>query len=187
MRYHNQKIANSTFPLSTLRQGESTNYLLDRIRKYQADSHTLQGQLTMFKATWEANKGLCPPSNSNFRGYEDGLAQWVDDIIVANDTAVAQATNKIDADSQRIRQLMIEDDNATATRAYMERARVIGGSAPPSILSYNDIISMKPRAKGKHKMSNKEWRRFTKEAEQWFIATRMSAVLGLPEEIRLQI
>ena len=87
----------------------------------------------MFKATWEANKGLCPPSNGNFRGYEDGLAQWVDDIIVANDTAVAQATNKIDADSQRIRQLMIEDDNATATRAYMERARVIGGSAPPSI------------------------------------------------------
>jgi hypothetical protein len=133
MRYHNQKIANSTFPLSTLRQGESTNYLLDRIRKYQADSHTLQGQLTMFKATWEANKGLCPPSNGNFRGYEDGLAQWVDDIIVANDTAVAQATNKIDAHSQRIRQLMIEDDNATASRAYMERARVIGGSAPPSI------------------------------------------------------
>ena len=82
---------------------------------------------------------------------------------------------------------MNEDDNATASRAYVERARVIGGSAPPSILSYNDIISMKPRAKGKHKMSNKEWRRFTKEAEQWFIATRMSAVLGLPEEIRLQI
>ena len=28
---------------------------------------------------------------------------------------------------------MIKDDNATASRAYMERARVIGGSAPPSI------------------------------------------------------
>ena len=104
MRYHNQKIANSTFPLSTLRQGESTNYLLDRIRTYQGNSHTLQGQLRMFKATWEVNKGLCPP---NFRGYKDGPAQWVDDIIAANDAAVTQATTKIDAHSQRLRQLTI--------------------------------------------------------------------------------
>ena len=39
MRFHNQRIANSTFPLSTVRQGESTTHILDRNRRYQGNSH----------------------------------------------------------------------------------------------------------------------------------------------------
>ena len=122
--------------------------------------------MRMFKATWEANRGLHPPANGNFSCYKDGPVQWVDDIIAAKDAAVAHATTKIDAHSQRIRQLRIEDDNAEASRANIERARDIGGPAPPALLSYNDIILMKPGARGKHEMSNKEWRRFTEEVKQ---------------------
>ena len=178
MRFHNQRIAKSTFPLSTLQQGESTAHILDRIRRYQGNSHKLQAQMRMFKATWEANKSLHPPANNAFSCYNNDPVQWVDEVIAANDLVVDQATAKIDTHSQRIRQLIIENDQAEVSRVNIERARDRAGAEPPALLSYNDIVSMKPGTKRRHKMSNKEWRRFTEEAEQWFISTRMS---GIPQ------
>ena len=45
---------------------------------------------------------------------------------------------------------------------------------PTTMLSYADTISMKPGAKGRHDMSNKEGRRFEEESEEWFSATSIA-------------
>ena len=49
------------------------------------------------------------------------------------------------------------------------------GDAPRALLSYNDVVSMKPSSKGRHDMGNKEWGKFAEEAKEWFLATRMPA------------
>ena len=47
-----------------------------------------------------------------------------------------------------------------------------------AILLYSDIMSMKPGAKGRSDMSNKEWKRFEEECLDWFEAT---AIGRLPQ------
>ena len=103
--------------------------------------------MRLFKGTWEANKSMFPLT---FRGYQNGPAQWVDKAIAANQAAVAHATAKVDAHKLRMRQLAIEEDHAIRARAYAERARDGGGSAPTAILSFGDIVAMKPGVKGRH-------------------------------------
>ena len=43
------------------------------------------------------------------------------------------------------------------------------------MLSYSDTMSMKPGAKGKSNMSNKEWKKFEEECLEWFEAQRLGA------------
>ena len=47
-----------------------------------------------------------------------------------------------------------------------------------AMLSYSDTMSMKPGAKGKSDMSNKEWKKFEEECLEWFEAT---AIGRLPQ------
>ena len=103
---HNHKIANSNFPLVTIRNEEPTAFIVEKIRGYQANSHNLQAHLRVFKGTWEANKSMCP---ATYRGYQNGPAQWVDEAIAANDAAIADATSKVDTHGLRMRQQASEE------------------------------------------------------------------------------
>ena len=55
----------------------------------------------------------------------------------------------------------------------IQRDRDTAADAPRALLSYNDVVAMNPTSKGKHDMSNKEWKTFRQEATEWFAATRI--------------
>ena len=55
----------------------------------------------------------------------------------------------------------------------IQRERDTAAGAPRALLSYNNVVAMKPTVKGRHDMTNKEWKTFQKESTEWFTATRM--------------
>ena len=63
MRLHNIIIANSTFPLSTMRPGKKEALIQAIIRKRLDDSNTLQSQMRIFKVALEANRAHFPGFN----------------------------------------------------------------------------------------------------------------------------
>ena len=81
----------------------------------------------------------------------------MDEVIAINDTNIEQATTRMNNFNLRIRQLGIKNRQSDIKSANVQRSRDSGGTAPPALLSYNFIVTMKPGSKGRHNMSNKEW------------------------------
>ena len=168
MRLQNILIANSTFPLLTARPGDNGSMIQAKIRQRLDDSHRLQAQMRIFKGAWEANRAQYPALSC----YSEGPTQWVDEGFSANDTNIGQATSRMND----IRQLLVQNNQVDIESANVQRSRDSGGTVPPALLYYNDIVAMKPGSRGRHKMSKKEWGKFEEEAQQWFIATRIAAI-----------
>ena len=76
----------------------------------------------------------------------------------------------------KVRRLKLRITEVDVASAYIQRSRGVADTAPPAILSYSDVILMKPAPIGRHNMGNKELGRFKEEAKQWFVATRMGAI-----------
>ena len=57
----------------------------------------------------------------------------------------------------------------------IQRVRDTAAGAPRALLFYNDVVAMKPTVKGRHDMSNKDWKTFQEELTEWFTATRMGS------------
>ena len=83
-----------------------------------------------------------------------------------NEIEVKEMENRINL--ERLAQSAIEQ----------RRARNPVAGSPTAMLSYSDTMSMKPGAKGKSNMSNKEWKKFEEECLEWFEAT---AIGRLPQ------
>ena len=125
----------------------------------------------------------------------------MDKGITANDTTIVQATSRIDEFNIRVRQLLVQNNQMDIESINVRRSRDNGGTAPLALLSYNDIVSMKPGSRGRHDMS-KEWGKFEtrlmiklreQEPLQNFfgaMATALSARgtdMGLPTKIRVRV
>ena len=83
----------------------------------------------------------------------------MDEGITANDTTIVQATSRIDEFNIRVRQLLVQNNQMDIESINVRRSRDNGGTAPLALLSYNDIVSMKPGSRRRHDMS-KEWGKF---------------------------
>ena len=165
MRLHNILI--STFPLLTARPGDNGTEIQTKIRKGLDSSHSLQAQMRLFKGAWEADRARLPP----WPCYETGPAQWIDDGITRNNTNSEQAMKMISDFTLKVRRLELRSNKGDVASANIQRSRGIADTVSPAILSYNNVILMKPSTKGRHDMSYKNWRRFKEEAQQWFVAS----------------
>ena len=172
MRLYNILINNSTFPLLNARPGDNRAVINTKIRKQLDTSHTLQAQMKLFKRAWEGNGARL----SEYGGYAACGAQRMDDGITRNNTNIEQAMKMINDFDLKVRQLELRSKKVDTVSANIQRSRGINDTAPPAILSYNDVILMKPASKGRSDMSNKEWGRFKEEAQQLVFAIRMGAI-----------
>ena len=89
----------------------------------------------------------------------------MDKGITANDTTIVQAKYRIDKPDIRVRQLLEQNNQVDTESINDQRSRDNGSTAPPALLSYNDIVSMKPGSMGRHDMSNKESGKFDEDAQ----------------------
>ena len=74
-----------------------------QVTRYSLNSNLLRAQLRMFKQVWMTNRDLHP----KLRSYAPGPAQWVDEVIAANEGAVLQATTMINEFDIRTRQMRL--------------------------------------------------------------------------------
>ena len=75
----------------------------------------------------------------------------------------------------RLRQVQVRTQRLEVENTIIQRDRDTAAGAPRALLSYNDVVAMKPTVKGRHDMSNKEWKTFQEESTEWFTATRMGS------------
>ena len=75
----------------------------------------------------------------------------------------------------RLRQRQVQTQQLEVQNTIIQRDRDTAADAPRALLSYNDVVAMNPTSKGKHDMSNKEWKTFQEESTKWFTATRMGS------------
>ena len=169
-RLHNNKIKSSVFPLLTP-QADNGTAIKTRVTRYLGNSNSLRGQLRTFKGVWETNTALHP----NLPCYTPRPAQWIDEVMATNDQVVLWATQMITEFDIRLMQRQVQSQRLEVENTNIQRNRDTGTDAPRALLSYNEVVSMKPSSRGRHDMSNKEWKKFQEEASEWFSATWMGA------------
>ena len=165
-----QRVDNSVFPLCSVSQGDTGASTKQEVQNRIEECDTLQQQLRTFKGVWVTNEsGL-----GTYDCYSDGPAQWVDTALQNNNQTIIRAQGKINEQDRRLRQLQISCDRLETEAGNARRSRGLAAGPPSAMLSYADIVSMKPGGKGRHNMSNKEWRKFVEESEKWFNVTIIS-------------
>ena len=100
------------------------------------------------------------------RCYTEGLTHLVEEGITANETAIVQATSKIDEFDIRAMHLFLQNNRLEIENINVQRSRDTSGTAPLALLSYKDIVSMKPGSRSRHDLSNKEWGKFEEKSKR---------------------
>ena len=148
---HKKKIESSMFPL-LLPQTDNGAAIKSRIAGYLANSDSLRGQLRTLQWVWETNRGPHP----DLKRYSHGLSVWIDEVTNTNARIVLDATKMITDFDLRFQQARVETQGLEVKNKNIQRERDTATGPPRALLSYNDVVAMKPTLKGRHNMSNKE-------------------------------
>ena len=118
------------------------------------------------------------PTFPQYGCYDEAPAFWAENAMNGNAERIQEARRKMnDIDiAEMTHELHRERLAESAAEQHRVRNPVAG--PPTAMLSYSDTMFLRSGVKSKSDMSNKEWKRFEEECQEWFEGT---AIGRLPQ------